>query len=83
MRISSFPTIAALLLLAGADAQTPPNTSPSTDRELSVTYSSGQVTPGMMLPVMGKSLPYSAISTDLTTPRNEHDANFLLYAGVT
>ena len=56
MILSSFATIATLLLLAGADAQTPPNTSPSTDRELSVTYGSGQVTPGMMLPVMGTSL---------------------------
>lgn len=56
MILSSFTTIATLLLLAGADAQTPPNTSPSTDRELSVTYGSGQITPGMMLPVMGTSL---------------------------
>lgn len=82
MILSGFATIATFLLFLGADAQTPPNTYPSTDRGFVVTYGSSQVTPGMMLPVMGKSHSYSTISADLTIPRNEHDANILLHAGV-
>ena len=60
--ISTAVGVAATLLASQVLGQTPPDSSPSTDANIAVSYGSDQVTPGIMLPRSGKNNAPSYLS---------------------